>query len=91
MDWPVVDVGNKESPSYLPVEVCKVAPGQHYRGVLDAHQTKQIQDFAVRALQLNAKSICELGFQTIGLHEEAFSSLVGPFFAELHHNLMSAD
>ncbi|KAL3423771.1 RNA interference and gene silencing protein [Phlyctema vagabunda] len=65
---PVVNVGNKEHPSYLPAEVCVVLQGQTIKRRLSPDQTKHIVDFAVRQPQLNAKSITEDAKLVLGLN-----------------------
>ncbi|KAF7505467.1 hypothetical protein GJ744_000714 [Endocarpon pusillum] len=64
---PVVNVGNKENPSYLPAEVCIVMPGQNSRSKLDPTQTQQMIRVAVRKPWENANSIAQEGLHTVGL------------------------
>ncbi|EEP77627.1 predicted protein [Uncinocarpus reesii 1704] len=62
---PVVNVGTSQNPSYLPVEVCRVEPGQTSKSKLTPRQTRSMIDFAVRKPAANAKSITERGTQVI--------------------------
>ncbi len=64
---PVVNVGNRENPSYLPAEVCVVMPGQNSNSKLDPNQTQQMIRFAVRKPWDNAGSITMNGPRTVGL------------------------
>ncbi|KAI1386230.1 Piwi-domain-containing protein [Hypoxylon trugodes] len=64
---PVVNVGNRENPSYLPAQVCKVLPGQPAKAKLDPDQTSSMIKFAVRPPSDNATSIMNKGRQTAGL------------------------
>lgn len=64
---PVVNVGNKQNPSYLPVDVCIVEPGQPAGSKLTPNQTRNMLNFAVRAPALNAQSIVRQGSQVLGL------------------------
>lgn len=75
---PVVNVGTKERPSYLPAEVCEVMPGQPYNRPLQPRQTQQMIRFAVRRPRENANSIVNQGFQTTGLSPEGNALLVRP-------------
>ncbi|KAL7622750.1 hypothetical protein AAE478_006428 [Parahypoxylon ruwenzoriense] len=64
---PVVNVGNKENPSYLPAQVCHVLQGQPANTKLDREQTRNMIYFAVRRPIENARSIVANGRQTAGL------------------------
>ena len=65
--YPVVNVGNKEKPSYLPIEVCVIMPGQSSQSKLDPEQTAEMIKVAVRPPHVNAKSIAENSSSTVGL------------------------
>jgi hypothetical protein len=54
---PVVNVGNRENPVYLPAEVCIVMPGQNSQSKLDPAQTQRMIQFAVRKPWENANTI----------------------------------
>lgn len=56
-DLPVLNVGTRSDPQYLPVELCTVLPGQPYRRILGGDQTSEMIKFAARAPNLNAISI----------------------------------
>ncbi|KAI2775636.1 eukaryotic translation initiation factor 2C 2 [Daldinia loculata] len=64
---PVVNVGNRENPSYLPAQVCYVVPGQPAKTKLDPGETQNMIRFAVRKPVDNALSIVGKGRQTAGL------------------------
>ncbi|RAL03580.1 putative RNA interference and gene silencing protein (Qde2) [Aspergillus ibericus CBS 121593] len=64
---PVVNVGTKEKPSYLPVEVCHVEPGQQANTKLSPEQTKSMLEFAVQSPKTNAESIVMQGKKVLGL------------------------
>lgn len=66
-DLPVVNVGTRENPSYLPPETCLALPGQPGRTKLSPGQTANMIAFAVREPFRNAQSIVDQGFQTAGL------------------------
>ncbi|KAH6988693.1 putative RNA interference and gene silencing protein [Ilyonectria destructans] len=68
---PVINVGTRDNPSYLPPEVCVVVPGQNSNSKLDPGQTQQMIRFAVRSPWENAGSIVRDGFQTVGLSSQA--------------------
>ena len=65
--FPVLNVGNKDNPSYLPVEVCVIVPAQSSQAKLDPVQTANMISVAVRPPHLNAKSIAEDSSGTVGL------------------------
>lgn len=64
---PVVNVGTRENPTYLPPEVCLVLPGQSADAKLDPGQTQQMIRFAVRKPGANAESIVNEGLSIVGL------------------------
>ncbi|KAI1466141.1 eukaryotic translation initiation factor 2C 2 [Daldinia caldariorum] len=64
---PVVNVGNRENPSYLPAQVCYVIQGQPAKTKLDPSETQNMIRFAVRKPVDNALSIVKKGRQTAGL------------------------
>ena len=79
---PVVNVGNREHPSYLPAEVCIVLPGQYSQSKLGSGQTQQMIRFAVRKPWENANSITQEGIRTVGLSPQANVNLVRSFLPE---------
>lgn len=54
---PVLNVGTRADPQYLPVELCTVLPGQVFNRILSGEQTTEMLRFAARAPNLNAESI----------------------------------
>ncbi|KAK3709738.1 hypothetical protein LTR37_010765 [Vermiconidia calcicola] len=56
-DQPVLNVGTKGDPQYLPIELCYVIPGQPYRRILAGEHTAEMIKFAVRPPNVNAMSI----------------------------------
>ena len=66
-DLPVVNVGNIDYPTYLPLQVCYILPGQPAKTKLDQTQTQHMIRFAVRRPVENATSIVTKGLQTAGL------------------------
>ncbi|KAL2834729.1 ribonuclease H-like domain-containing protein [Aspergillus pseudoustus] len=73
---PVVNVGTKDQPSYLPVEVCRVEPGQPAKSKLTPNQTRQMLNFAVRSPAQNALSIVNKGSETLGIGGSSNPTLV---------------
>ena len=63
---PVVNVGTRENPSYLPAQVCEVLPGQPATAKLSPQQTAQMIRFAVRKPTYNAKDIATTGGRLLG-------------------------
>jgi eukaryotic translation initiation factor 2C len=76
-DLPVINVGNRENPTYLPPQVCYVIPGQPAKTKLDPTQTQNMIRFAVRGPAQNATSIVTKGLQTAGLSASTNPLLVG--------------
>ena len=70
LNLPVVNVGNRKDPSYLPLEVCVVEPGQSSTSKLTPLQTKDMIAFAVRKPWMNADSITRNGPGTVGLLQQ---------------------
>ncbi|KAK3367285.1 RNA interference and gene silencing protein [Lasiosphaeria ovina] len=64
---PVVNLGTRENPTYLPPEVCVVLPGQSANSKLDPNQAQQMIKFAVRKPAANANSIVDEGLRIVGL------------------------
>ena len=75
---PVVNVGTRETPSYLPVEVCEVEAGQPAKAKLTPNQTRNMLNFAVRGPAQNAHSIVGKGTAVLGFGESTNSTLVSP-------------
>ncbi|GKZ25641.1 hypothetical protein AbraIFM66951_007099 [Aspergillus brasiliensis] len=73
---PVVNVGTRENPSYLPVEVCEVVPGQQANAKLTPSQTRNMLNFAVRSPPHNAQSIVAQGTDVLGLGASPNPTLV---------------
>jgi len=65
--FPVVNVGTRENPTYLPPEVCVVIPGQMAKAKPSPAQTQQMIRFAVRRPWENAGSVVDDGLQAVGL------------------------
>ncbi|KXX76832.1 Protein argonaute 5 [Madurella mycetomatis] len=66
-DIPVINVGTRERPTYLPPEVCIVFAGQKATSRLDRAQEQEMLRFASRKPWENATSIIRDGLETVGL------------------------
>jgi hypothetical protein len=75
---PVVNVGSRDRPVYLPVEVCDVEAGQPAKSKLSGDQTASMLRFAVmgRKPGQNAQSIVTKGVGVLGLGEPLNATLV---------------
>jgi eukaryotic translation initiation factor 2C len=73
---PVVNVGTRENPSYLPAQVCYVLPGQPAKNKLSPAQTAKMIQFAVRRPAENAASIVTQGHKIVGLSADVNRKLV---------------
>lgn len=74
--YPVVNVGNKAKPIYLPPEVCEVLPGQGGSSKLDVGQLGKLIKFANMQGYTKAKLIASNGISTIGLKSNENPKLV---------------
>ena len=63
---PVVNVGTRDNPSYLPAQVCEVLPGQATMTRLSPKQTSHMIGFAVRKPHCNAQDIATSGLRLLG-------------------------
>ncbi|KAG9595302.1 Piwi-domain-containing protein, partial [Aureobasidium melanogenum] len=73
-ELPVLNVGTRSDPSYLPIELASVLPGQPVRRLLSGSQTEHMLRFAARAPRLNAESIAGTpgnGLKTMGFNGPA--------------------
>lgn len=91
-DWPVLNVGAKNDPSYLPVELATVLPGQPVRRLLSGDQTSSMINFAARAPRLNAESIAGTpgnGLKIMGFNGPAQTNMVNNFGFEVGTELIT--
>ncbi|KAI0699005.1 ribonuclease H-like domain-containing protein [Cytidiella melzeri] len=66
-ELPVVNVGNKKKPNYLPPEICEIFPGQAYRGELPPDATRNMIQVACNPPADNANHIVNEGLPFLGL------------------------
>ncbi|KAJ5679615.1 hypothetical protein N7462_007859 [Penicillium macrosclerotiorum] len=69
-DKPVMNVGNTERPTYLPLDVCTILPGQIYHGELGTAQRRNIIKFSCRRPPENYTSITQDGLDIIGVNRQ---------------------
>jgi eukaryotic translation initiation factor 2C len=74
---PVINVGTRQNPSYLPADVCMVLPGQPSGAKLSPSQTQNMIRFAVRKPAQNAQSIVLDGSRVVGFQPNPNTTLVG--------------
>lgn len=74
--FPVMNVGTRGNPMYMPVDCCMVIPGQCSMKKLDSDQTATMIRFACRRPHLNADSITSDGPGVLGLDSNSNSNLV---------------
>ena len=77
-DLPVINVGSRERPVYVPCEVCDIEPGQPAKSKLSGDQTSAMLKFAVmgRKPGQNAQSIVSKGVAMLGLGQPLNPTLV---------------
>ncbi|TRX95539.1 hypothetical protein FHL15_003497 [Xylaria flabelliformis] len=68
-DHPVVNVGTKIKPVYMPAEFVEVLDGQPVRRKTTAEETRGMITFSCRSPFANAKSISTYGRQVLGLDD----------------------
>ena len=73
---PVVNVGNREHPCYLPSEACQVLPGQPLGKKLSPDETRLMIEFACRQPKANADSIMGEGRKILCLTPPKNAKLV---------------
>ncbi|KAL2075619.1 hypothetical protein VTL71DRAFT_562 [Oculimacula yallundae] len=85
---PVVNVGNKENPNYLPAEVCQVLSGQPVKRRLSPDQTAEMIKFACRKPYENADSIIGDGRNVLGLNAQS-GAKAGSFGLQVGSSLIT--
>ncbi|KAI9661480.1 MAG: hypothetical protein M1831_003002 [Alyxoria varia] len=85
-DLPVVNVGKKANPVYLPAEVCTVLQGQPASQVLSPDQTANMIKFAVRPPMQNAQTVAHRSKRALDLES---SALLNDFTAELGAQMLT--
>lgn len=77
-DLPVVNVGTRENPVYLPADVCEVEAGQPVKNKLSPKQTQNMLRFAVmgRMPAQNAQCIATKGVGVLGIGQALNTTLV---------------
>jgi eukaryotic translation initiation factor 2C len=89
-DLPVINVGSKTYPVYLPAEVCEIRPGQPCNSKLSPSQTAQMIGFAVRPPYMNAQSITDPSNQGgVGLLGFTGNTTLNQFGVRINPELMT--
>ncbi|KAK7931762.1 hypothetical protein PG985_002474 [Apiospora marii] len=85
---PVIHVGPKAKPIYIPAEFVTIKPGQAVRRKTTPEETREMIEFACRSPFANATSIATLGRQSLGLDDsevlKAFNVSVGKNLLTVH-------
>ena len=66
-ELPVVNIGSRTTPVYVPAEMYTVNPGQMYYKKLSASQTSKIRSVAVQKPERNAEEVINRGLPVMGL------------------------
>lgn len=74
---PVLNVGNKANPIYMPAELVDVLDGQPLRRKTTPNETRDMINFSCRSPFANATSIATFGRQVLGLENPAFLAQFG--------------
>ncbi|KFZ01526.1 hypothetical protein V501_09952 [Pseudogymnoascus sp. VKM F-4519 (FW-2642)] len=86
--FPVMNVGTRANPMYMPVDCCVVIPGQSSMKKLDPDQTAEMIRFACRKPHLNAQSITSDGLAVLGFDAKSKSNL-GLFGINVNTNMIT--
>lgn len=89
-DQPVVNVGNAQHPSYLPLSACWVI-FQPAKLNLSSDETDLMQKFAARVPYDNAESIRQYGFTTLGLTRDTQKLVTLMFLYKAQRNQNSTN
>ncbi|KAK8053621.1 piwi domain-containing protein [Apiospora saccharicola] len=85
---PVIHVGSKDKPIYIPAEFVTIKAGQAVRRKTTPEETREMIEFACRSPFANATSISSLGRQSLGLDDsevlKAFNVTVGKNLLTVH-------
>ncbi|ELR02128.1 hypothetical protein GMDG_05287 [Pseudogymnoascus destructans 20631-21] len=87
-NYPVMNVGTRANPMYMPVDCCMVIPGQTSMKKLDPDQTAEMIRFACRKPHLNAASITSDGLSVLGFDANSNSNL-GLFGINVNTNMIT--
>ncbi|KAK5079065.1 hypothetical protein LTR64_002514 [Lithohypha guttulata] len=74
---PVVNVGNRKNPIYMPSEVCTIKLNQDYRNKLSPDATAEMIKHAVRRAPVNAQTIVSNGIGLLKHNSEAMLNTFG--------------
>ncbi|TFK67324.1 argonaute-like protein [Pluteus cervinus] len=86
-DLPVVNVGTKKDPRWVPPELCEILPGSLFLGKLDARATQQMIKVACRPPRTNGESIVQQGFPTLGLTSSFGTASANEFGIEVEKDM----
>ncbi|ORX97093.1 Piwi domain-domain-containing protein [Clohesyomyces aquaticus] len=96
---PLVNYGSRDSPKWIPGELCSVLPGQLARRLLLGDQTREMIRFAARQPSANAKSIMDDGLHVTSINPVSqglntnltkFSIKVDPNMLTVHGRILVA-
>ncbi|KAJ8126654.1 hypothetical protein O1611_g6984 [Lasiodiplodia mahajangana] len=76
-EFPLVNVGTKVKPVYMPAEFVQVLDGQPVRRKTTPDETRDMINFSCRSPFANATSISEMGRKVLGLDKSEFLSRFG--------------
>ena len=68
-NYPLINVGSKGNPVYVPAEICEMIPGQPVKAKLSGPETEEMLRFACRSPYANALSISQDSRSVLGLDE----------------------
>jgi hypothetical protein len=76
-DLPVINLGTRQKPNYVPAELCEILPGCIFRDRLSSFETSKMMNVACKPPHENAQAITEIGFPFLGFSQQ--NSPLEPF------------
>ncbi|KAK0385418.1 hypothetical protein NLU13_7894 [Sarocladium strictum] len=68
-DWPLLNLGRIDRPTFFPVEIVTIMPGQSVKAKLTGSETTDMLSFACHSPYFNATQISTTGRATLGLDD----------------------
>ncbi|KAI1441847.1 Piwi-domain-containing protein [Annulohypoxylon stygium] len=85
IEFPIVNVGSRQRPTYLPAELCTVIPGQRAKAGANPAQTVNMIKIAVRSPSQEIEDIEKYGAEAVGLSTRT-NSMMGQYGISVQDN-----
>ncbi|UKZ76653.1 hypothetical protein TrVFT333_004361 [Trichoderma virens FT-333] len=87
-DYPLLDMGSDQKPTYIPAELVEIQPGQAIRATLTMEETTAMLEFACRSPYSNALSISAASRQALDLDDD---DSLGRFGLSVDKRMLTVD